>query len=102
MVRRHNRLLVALYVVSDAILAMWNLLRQATRWLLNQGRQINDIEAVIKRLAPGTFTNATVGVQMNLPIFSGFAVQNRVKETVALEERSRNRAGPLPDMPMTS
>jgi outer membrane protein len=39
---------------------------------------------------PGTFTNATVGVQLNVPLFAGFAVQNRVKETVALEERSRN------------
>ena len=39
---------------------------------------------------PGTFTNATVGVQVNVPLFAGFAVQNRVKETVALEERSRN------------
>ncbi len=40
--------------------------------------------------APGTFTNATLGVQLNVPLFSGYSVQNRVKETVALEERFRN------------
>ena len=38
---------------SQAILAMWNLLRQATRWLLNQSRKIGDIQKMIERLAPG-------------------------------------------------
>ena len=33
--------------------------------------------------------NATIGLQFNLPLFAGFAVQNRVRETVALEEKSR-------------
>lgn len=33
---------------------------------------------------------ATVGVQMNLPLFAGFAVQNRVKEALALEDKARN------------
>ena len=32
---------------------------------------------------------ATVGLNFNLPLFAGFAIQNRVKETVALEEKSR-------------
>ena len=33
-------------------------------------------------------TNAAqIGVVMNMPLFAGFAVQNRVKETVALEEK---------------
>ena len=32
---------------------------------------------------------ASVGVQFNLPLFAGFAVQNRVKETLALEEKAR-------------
>lgn len=32
---------------------------------------------------------ASVGVTLNLPLFAGFAVQNRVKETVALEEQAR-------------
>ena len=38
----------------------------------------------------GTNTVANVGVQLNLPIFSGYSVQNRIRETLALEERSRN------------
>ncbi|MDR7093786.1 TolC family outer membrane protein [Hydrogenophaga laconesensis] len=32
---------------------------------------------------------ASVGVQFNLPLFAGYAVQNRVKETLALEEKAR-------------
>ena len=41
-------------------------------------------------LPAGTRTNsAQIGVVMNLPLFAGFAVQNRVKETVALEEKAR-------------
>jgi outer membrane protein len=38
----------------------------------------------------GSSTNASVGVQLNLPLFAGFAVQNRVKETLSLQEKSRN------------
>ncbi|MDP1602770.1 MAG: TolC family protein, partial [Legionella sp.] len=33
--------------------------------------------------------NANVGVSMNLPLFAGFAVQNRIRETLALEERAQ-------------
>jgi outer membrane protein len=33
--------------------------------------------------------NATVGLSFNLPLFAGFATQNRVRETVALEEKAR-------------
>ncbi|KKW66986.1 channel protein TolC [Lampropedia cohaerens] len=32
---------------------------------------------------------ASIGVQLNLPLFTGFAVENRVRETVALEEQAR-------------
>jgi outer membrane protein len=32
---------------------------------------------------------ANVGVALNLPLFAGFAVQNRIRETLALEERSQ-------------
>jgi outer membrane protein len=31
----------------------------------------------------------TVGVQFNMPLFAGFATQNRVKETLALEDKAR-------------
>ena len=33
--------------------------------------------------------SASVGVALNVPLFAGFAVQNRVKETLALEEKAR-------------
>ena len=32
---------------------------------------------------------ATIGVSFNLPVFAGFATQNRIKETLALEEKAR-------------
>jgi len=42
---------------------------------------------------PGTAgldTNVkTVGVSLNVPLFAGFATQNRIKESVALEEKAR-------------
>jgi outer membrane protein len=34
--------------------------------------------------------NATVGVQFNLPLYTGGAVRNRIAETIALETRARN------------
>jgi outer membrane protein len=38
----------------------------------------------------GSRTNsASVGVALNLPLFVGFAVQNRIKETLALEDKAR-------------
>ena len=33
--------------------------------------------------------SASVGVALNVPLFAGFAVQNRIKETLALEEKAR-------------
>ena len=39
---------------------------------------------------PGLYKNASIGLQLNLPVFAGFAVQNRVKETLALSEKARN------------
>ncbi|GKT25920.1 TolC family outer membrane protein [Acidovorax sp. SUPP3334] len=32
--------------------------------------------------------NATVGVQLTLPLFAGFSVQNRIKETLSLEDKA--------------
>ncbi len=34
-------------------------------------------------------TQATVGVQLNMPLFAGFSVQNRVRETLSLEEKAQ-------------
>lgn len=38
----------------------------------------------------GSTKGSSVAVTLNLPLFAGFAVQNRVKETLSLEEQSRN------------
>ena len=34
-------------------------------------------------------TTATVGLSFNMPLFSGYAIENRVKEALALEEKAR-------------
>jgi outer membrane protein len=39
---------------------------------------------------PGQSHTGTLGVTLNVPLFAGFSVQNRVKETLSLEEKSRN------------
>jgi outer membrane protein len=33
---------------------------------------------------------ATVGLSFNLPLFAGYATQNRIKETLSLEDKARN------------
>ena len=38
----------------------------------------------------GTSAVGSVGVQLNWPLYTGGATQNRIKETLALEEKSRN------------
>ena len=38
----------------------------------------------------GNTATASVGVQMNWPLYTGGSTQNRIKETLTLEERSRN------------
>jgi outer membrane protein len=40
--------------------------------------------------APGQTTSAAVGVQLTWPLYTGGAAENRVKEAVVLEEKSRN------------
>ncbi len=59
-----------------------------------------DLQAgyTVQRTPNGTVTTpglhgranvATVGVALNLPLFAGFAVQNRVRETLSLEDKAR-------------
>ncbi len=39
----------------------------------------------------GTHVNAgSIGLSFNLPLFAGFATQNRLRETLSLEEKARN------------
>ncbi|MFO1220926.1 MAG: TolC family outer membrane protein [Burkholderiaceae bacterium] len=39
---------------------------------------------------PGNTTQASLGVQLKMPLYAGGAIQNRVKETLALEDKARN------------
>jgi outer membrane protein len=39
---------------------------------------------------PGHSTNTGVALNLNVPLFAGFATQNRVKETLALEDKAQN------------
>ncbi len=41
------------------------------------------------QIIPGTTRTGTIGVELNWPLYTGGAVQNRIKETVSLEQRSR-------------
>jgi outer membrane protein len=38
----------------------------------------------------GYGNSSSIGVTLNMPLFAGFAIQNRVKETISLEEKARN------------
>jgi outer membrane protein len=38
----------------------------------------------------GTTTTGSVGVQLNLPLYTGGSVENRLKETLVLEQKARN------------
>jgi outer membrane protein len=40
--------------------------------------------------SPGNTLSATVGVQLAMPLYTGGLTQNRLKETLALEEKARN------------
>jgi outer membrane protein len=37
----------------------------------------------------GTGRNVSVGLQLNMPLFAGFSVQNQIKESLSLEEKAR-------------
>ncbi len=40
--------------------------------------------------ADSRVNNAAIGVNFNLPLFAGFSIQNRVRETVSLEEKAKS------------
>lgn len=46
--------------------------------------------AAAAQAAMGVGTQKSIGLELNVPLFTGFAIQNRVKETVALEQKSEN------------
>jgi outer membrane protein len=39
---------------------------------------------------PGTTNSATIGVQLAMPLYTGGSIQNRLKETLVLEDKSAN------------
>jgi outer membrane protein len=41
-------------------------------------------------VVPGNTTIASVGVQLNWPLYTGGLTQNRIKETLSLEDKARN------------
>jgi outer membrane protein len=46
--------------------------------------------AATRNGSKGTTTSGSIGVQLNLPLYTGGLVENQVKERVVLEEKSRN------------
>jgi outer membrane protein len=50
---------------------------------------VNQSGATLTQTAPLVANTNSVAVQWNIPLFSGFAVTSRVREAIALEERSR-------------
>jgi outer membrane protein len=38
---------------------------------------------------PGNTNRATIALQLNVPLFTGFQIQNRIKETLVLEDKAR-------------
>jgi len=41
------------------------------------------------QILPGTTRTGSIGVELNWPLYTGGSVQNRIKETVSLQQRSR-------------
>ena len=66
----------------DAILVMWNLLRQATRWVLNQSGHNLDIRASIERLGPG-LESLEKKILLSLNALEKEKVQERAEPLIA-------------------
>jgi outer membrane protein len=49
----------------------------------------NNASGSSNQIIPGTTRTGSIGVELNWPLYTGGAVQNRMKETVSLEQRSR-------------
>jgi outer membrane protein len=57
---------------------------------LNASQTVNrNINGSVLSTQDSRTTNTTVGVQFVMPLFAGFATQNRLRETVALQEKAR-------------
>ena len=56
---------------------------------LNASYGTNRNQGTATSAASTRSTSVTIGLAFNWPIFSGFSVQNRIKETLALEDKAR-------------
>jgi outer membrane protein len=52
--------------------------------------RLRGTDALVSTSRNGDSRNAAVALTVNVPLFAGFSVQNRVKETLSLEEKARN------------
>lgn len=51
--------------------------------------RVSGAASPFNQLPTGRSTNSSVGIQLNMPLFSGFSQYNRVSETVLLQEQAR-------------
>ncbi|MBK6999389.1 MAG: TolC family outer membrane protein [Rhodoferax sp.] len=50
---------------------------------------VNNTGSSSSTLADSRINVANIGLNLNVPLFAGYSIQNRVKETLALEEKAR-------------
>jgi outer membrane protein len=51
---------------------------------------INNIDGSSSNAGSSRVNGGTIGLSFNLPLFAGFSTQNRIRETLALEDKARN------------
>jgi outer membrane protein len=51
---------------------------------------INNIDGSSSSAGSSRVNAGTIGLSFNLPLFAGFSTQNRIRETLALEDKARN------------
>ena len=84
------------YAVIGAQLNLESAKRDISRNRAGHYPTVNLVADVNRTKIPGsmdnsaTVNNRNVGIQVAIPIFNGFAVTSRVRETIALEDKARN------------
>lgn len=51
---------------------------------------INNVDGSSSAVGGSRVNGGAIGLSFNLPLFAGFSTQNRIRETLALEEKARN------------
>lgn len=85
------------YNVSVASLQLESAKRDISKNRAGHYPTLDLVASSLHRKVDGTFTgqsgrttNNAIGIAYNIPIFSGFAVTSRVRESIALEDKARN------------